>query len=321
LYALTGFEPLRYTPGASSRPWRRFDFLELARTMKAERRHELQQNELADRLGDMIATAREYSQAIIGTVLLVVVVLGAYLYFTGSSRRKEDASWNAYIKATDAAMRPGGQLNPLIELTNQYPTTTGGLWGRLALADIQFQNGVTQLFENRAQANLFLTSAVDNYAKLRSDTSDRMLQARATMGLARSYEALNRLSNARLEYDALIARYPNDVWVDEAKRRSADLERQSTRDFYDWFARQDVKPTPTEDASIPGHKPKFDMRSLPPEGPVFTDKAADSGAAATDGAAASTTSGTGTPGTGIPGGSAPGSTSQPPADTVPAKSP
>ncbi|HEX3870085.1 MAG TPA: hypothetical protein VHV77_06600 [Pirellulales bacterium] len=240
--------------------------------MKAERRHELQHNVLADRLGEMIEGARNYSLAITVSIVAVVVLVVAYLFYTGHASRTEAAAWTAYIAATDAATRQGGSLDPLVQLTNQYPDSRGAQWGRLVMADIQFQHGVQQQFENRAQSNMFLTSAVENYNKLRNDTTDRILQARATMGLARSYEAMNRLEQARLEYDAVITRYPDDIYVAEAKQRRADLGRPATQSFYDWFARQEVTPPAQEEASIPGHRPNFDIRSLPPEGPVFDDE-------------------------------------------------
>ena len=139
--------------------------------MKAERRHELQHNALADRLGDAISGAKNYSQAIIATIVGAVVLLGAYLYLSNRSQSVEAAAWTQYLSATDTALRRG-TIEKLIQLTNQYPTTKGGLCGRLALADLQYQTGVQQLFENRSQAVLNLNGARENYDRLLLDASD-----------------------------------------------------------------------------------------------------------------------------------------------------
>ncbi len=241
--------------------------------MKAERRHELQHNALADRLGDAISGAKNYSQAIIATIVGAVVLLGAYLYLSNRSQSTEAAAWTQYLSATDTALRRG-TIEKLIQLTNQYPTTKGGLCGRLALADLQYQTGVQQLFENRSQAVLNLNGARENYDRLLLDASDEQLKARATLGLARCYEAENQLPRARTEYESFITKYPNDVFIGEAKARLADLNRKSTEDFYGWLAQQDVKPPAADlDTTPTGTRPNFDLRNLPREGPVFSDPA------------------------------------------------
>ncbi len=55
--------------------------------MKAERRHELQHNELADWLAATAERLRPYSRAILGVTIAAVVLLLAYYLIT--SRRKK----------------------------------------------------------------------------------------------------------------------------------------------------------------------------------------------------------------------------------------
>ncbi|HWA97875.1 MAG TPA: tetratricopeptide repeat protein [Pirellulales bacterium] len=265
--------------------------------MKAERRHELQHNVLADQLAVLIEKSRAYSQAIIASVVGVAVLVVVWLYWTNRSTANETAAWSRYVAASDVMTLRRGSLQPLLDVADQYPKTRGGQWARLAAAELQYEQAVQQLFENRTQANEFLASAEQNFTNLRNNSSDRTLQARATLGLARVYEAQNRLEAARLEYDAVITRYPNDVYVIEAKNRRADLDKQATKGFYDWFAKQEI--TPSSDGTIPGHKPKFEMNTLPPEGPIFEPMgrkpAGTSGATESPASGSETTTSTATP--------------------------
>ncbi|HEX4132236.1 MAG TPA: hypothetical protein VHZ24_19555 [Pirellulales bacterium] len=236
--------------------------------MKAERRHELQHNVLADQLAAWIEYSRQYAQAIIASVVGVVVLLGVYFYFANRSAAQASAAWSRYVAASESAMLRRGSLQPLIDVANEYASTSGGQWARLTAAEMQFEQGVMRAFDNRVQSNEFLNSADQNFSRVLADASDPTLRARATMGLGRTHEAQNRLEQARLEYDAMITLYPDDVYVAEARQRRADLDRDSTKSFYDWFAKQE--PSSTEaDAAIPGHKPKFEMNALPAEGPIF----------------------------------------------------
>jgi hypothetical protein len=155
------------------------------------------------------------------------------------------------------------------------------------LADLQYQSAVQQMFENRPQALMNINSARDNYQRLLSDSTDDRMKARATLGLARCFEALGQLEAAKLEYESFVTRYPNDVFVGEAKSRIADLGRASTKEFYAWFSKQDIKPEADAEPGVPGRRPNFDLRTLPAEGPVFTDPA--------DGSLGGMPSGTGAP--------------------------
>ena len=67
--------------------------------MKAERRHELKHNELADWLGERMEILKPHATGILlGVVLLVLLVLGGVLYFSGESRAAATA-WSDYFGA------------------------------------------------------------------------------------------------------------------------------------------------------------------------------------------------------------------------------
>lgn len=238
--------------------------------MKAERRHELHHNQLADWLGQLLAQAEKYGQAIAATLVGLAILGGAYAYWTGRTARQEEAAWARFMAGSDASTAGGEEQ--LTDLANQRPKTAGGQWARLTLADNQLRRGLDQMFENRTTATLTLTSAVEHYTKLRSATTDPARLERAAYGLGQAYEALNKLNEARDEYRGLLKRFPSGIYAAPARARLDDLDREDTRQFYDWFARQDIKPPadPAAPFTPPaGKKPEFDLNSLPADAPIF----------------------------------------------------
>ncbi len=55
-------------------------------------------------------------------------------------------------------------------------------------------------------------------------------------------------------------------WHSRRRRRAEDLERQDTKQFYDWFEKQNPGKTMAKEPGTPGEKPAFDLGTvnLPP---------------------------------------------------------
>ena len=70
---------------------------------------------------------------------------------------------------------------------------------------------------------------------------DTEIKERSTIGLARVHEALSQLGEAQQEYEQLLKQWPKSIYATEARQRIDDLSKQSTKEFYDWFASQNVK--------------------------------------------------------------------------------
>ncbi|HEX3658117.1 MAG TPA: hypothetical protein VHV55_20180 [Pirellulales bacterium] len=230
--------------------------------MKTERRHELQKNELADWLGEKLNQVQKYSGAIGASVLAVVVLIAVGLYISNRSANQAAVAWEEYFRAS-------GAENPdqLKELAERLAGSTPGKFARLRLADQQLQSGTNQLFQDRAEARKSLAGAVENYRWVAEHAGDKLLEERATLGLAKSYESEDKLQEAREQYKKLLDRSPEGVYAREARDRLRDLDKQSTRQFYDWFAEQQTKPPGSLEPGIPGLKPKFDTSSLPTDEP------------------------------------------------------
>lgn len=228
--------------------------------MKTERRHELQTNTLADWLGDKVIAAQTYSRAIWASIVAIVVIVVAVVFFAKRNEHTRAAVWQQYFNATNM-----GSPDQLSDLADQHGNTLAGHWARVSLGDTELSQGMNQLFEDRTAAQSAIERAIDSYEKAREQTRDAELLERATLGLARGYETLGKLPQARGLYQELLAKWPSSIYATEARQRLADIDRQGTKEFYDWLAKQNTKPPLSNEPGVPGLKPKFDTSSLPSE--------------------------------------------------------
>jgi hypothetical protein len=233
--------------------------------MKTERRHELQTNVLADWLGEKVEQAQGYSKAIVASLAAIAVLAGVYFYLARKSADDAERAWERYFDATDTA-----SANELLNVADQNANTLAGRWARLSLADSQYGQAIDQLFEDRTEAKSSLDKALENYRQVRDQSKEPDLLERSTIGLARTYESEDKLADARREYQMILDRWPLGVFGDEAKGRLEDLNKQSTKIFYDWFAQQKTRPWMSHGGADPGTKPKFDINSLPSDEPQST---------------------------------------------------
>lgn len=245
--------------------------------MKTERRHELKTNELADWLGKSISRVEENYKVGLGIVAVIVVIVAVWAYLRNSAAEKMQESWAAFQRA--AADQQSTQLD---DVANRYGDLPGGACARLLLADRQLRAGTDQLFADRADANDQLRRALDNYQGVVDSRAELtpIVKQRALLGLARAAESLNDLPRAREAYQQLADtdRWPQTFYADEAKARLDVLSRDSAKEFYDWFAKQEPRPalSPSQDgASL------FNESKLPTEPPASTSSPAADGAAPT----------------------------------------
>ncbi len=241
--------------------------------MKSERRHQLEQNELADWLAAKIEAVKPYQNVILGLVLLVVVVTVGYTIYTRQAAGKTAQGWDEFYQAVS-----DGRLNPadFDDIIEKYPDTTLAHWAGVVVGDLRLAFGCDQLFVNKAGANQELRHAVDHYMRVRQQSRNSMLRERATFGLARAREALGELDAAIKCYQDVDRDWPNGAYAAQAKRRLEDLGRPATKQMYDRFAKFDPKPDYADEPGTPGDRLPFSLDSLPEgDGPLFTPKLMD----------------------------------------------
>lgn len=223
--------------------------------MKTERRHELQTNQLADSLGHWIEAIEPYKRLVAGGAVLVVLLIAALVYANSKSSAKVAAAWNDYFKAANS-----GDPNQLDDTAEKYPGTPVAIWSYLVAADIRLAQGNDRLLKDKHDGRDQLHKAEEGYELVLKDARDPMLKQRAMFGLARTQESLGNLPDARKSYDELAKKYPNGPFLAYADRRAADLNKDSTKEFYDWLAH--YEPPAMKSSLTPGLKPDFSHESL-----------------------------------------------------------
>ena len=224
--------------------------------MKTTRRHELQTNELADRLAHWIEAVKPYSRAALAVVLAVVVMIFAWSYLSSQNSRKEAEGWNAFY----SAMNERDPRENLADIASRYAGSDVASWARVTLADIQTQIGTNQLFAEKGNAKDELREAAEKYRAVLLETQEPTLLQRAMFGLARAHEAQgtpDSLDNARKEYRSIGEKWPGSPYTKDAAGRAAALETAADKNFYDWMAKYEPPRTMANEPGTPGAKPDF----------------------------------------------------------------
>jgi hypothetical protein len=218
--------------------------------MKAERRHELQHNEVADWVAATIERVKPYSRAIVAVAVAATVLLVAYVVLSGRSERKQSVAWNDYYQAVQAESKD--VATDLESVVREHGGVPAGLWAEVALGDLKLGEGIESLFREKQAAQSKLRGAIQHYQNVLEEADDAMLVARARFGLARAYESLGQLGEARDAYKQIVGSSGTNAYISIAKERLKDLDRSETKDFYAWFGKQEPVAAPPASSLLPG---------------------------------------------------------------------
>ena len=188
--------------------------------MKTERRHELQTNWLADRVGDAILVTKPYMKAVTGVLLAAVVVWGAYLVISYRAEAEEANGWN---KLWDGLLGGNTGLEDIQSLSDSSPKRQTGEWAQLIIADNDLTNGVGLLFVEKKAGRDAIHNALDNYKSVLQNSTDPLVREHALFGVGRAQESLCDLEKAETAYKQLRTDYPNGSYSARAQQRLEDL--------------------------------------------------------------------------------------------------
>jgi len=229
--------------------------------MKSERRHELQQNDLAIYLNKVNQSIEPYSRLIaIGVAVLIVGGISWGLYNSQQTGKRSDATLQL-IQASSTQ-----DAEDLLTVSESYPETAAGAWARLYQGKQYLSEGVQALYSNRTNAEQLLEDAQAAFENALARSNDRLLVSRAHFGIARAAESLGNLEEAIAAYEEVIAVNESEAMVEMAERRIEILNNPDTKDFLAWFADQDFAPAdPSMPPSLPGADslPELPDLSLP----------------------------------------------------------
>jgi hypothetical protein len=209
--------------------------------MKAEERHRLHHNALADgvqRLVEGVKTAPARQSLSLWLALgAVVVAVVAWQLYRSSSASVTSSLWLQFNDATHDAAQGDALLN---DLDKKYAGTAAGRAARFQVARRKFMMGQENLDSSfdREEAIKNLKSARDLYAQLGKESSDEpLLIQEALMAVAKADEALaavpdpdkagemcGSLDRALEAYQELAKKYPESPQGKAAAKRATDLK-------------------------------------------------------------------------------------------------
>jgi hypothetical protein len=225
--------------------------------MKTQRRHELQTNDLAEKLSSWIAAIEPYSRAITGSVIIVAAAVLLVMFIARSRERTRTAAWNEFYAAT--AERDPGALS---ELAAKHAGTPTAAWALQMAGQMNLMQGASQLYQDRTSARSTLNEAADAFdgARMQAVGKDQeLIRQRAMFGLAQVKEALNELGEARNLYQQIAETWPESAIGTQALERKELLERGRIQEFYEEF--QTRQPPPAR----PADGPQIPFGDLPSE--------------------------------------------------------
>jgi hypothetical protein len=198
---------------------------------------ELGDNDLADATLAIIDRVRPYFGTILAGLAAGLAALVAFAMVSSQAEATRKQSWDACLAAISA-----GDADSFGEVARRYPGTDAARWAELLMADAATAQGTELLFIDRQRAEGRLQAAIDIYSALLAARPQGLLGERAVFGLAKARESLGQLAEARRGYEAVAKEFPSEVIARVASDRAADLGRESTRQWYDWFVAQKIAP-------------------------------------------------------------------------------
>jgi tetratricopeptide (TPR) repeat protein len=245
--------------------------------MKAEKRHELEQNELADWLGEQIEAVKPYAPTL-GIVLVggaLAILLGIYLMGAGGAANAR--AWSAYF----AAFNERDPELPLEAFTKEMPNTPASLWALQSVGDINLARGSMQLFSDREEAKKSLEKAEVALKRVEAEATDKMLRTRAQLSLGKLYESLCKPEEAKKFYQKVTDAEKDSPVGKVAQQAVKRLSDSRETELLAWFAEQKPRrPSPGRGSGglpgLPNDLPERPDLSLP----GFGSGSADSGVGA-----------------------------------------
>ncbi len=238
--------------------------------MKAERRHDLEKNELDNILSQVLQFLRENWTMLAVGVAAVVLGFITYKLLTHETPITSPAApgWQQFFLALSDRDAESELEAFLDKSENKNSTRPPVIWAKLLLGERKVAEGARRLFEDRELATESLAEAEKYLSDVEKHAgNDQQMLDRARIGLAKIYESQNKPDDAVKQYDLVLRASPESAQGKMAARGKTRLSSSSNREFLAWFAEQKPFKRPP-----PGSPPASPL----PEGPDFTIPGLDS---------------------------------------------
>lgn len=181
----------------------------------------------------------------IGAAIVIVLVASWTLY---SQRQGQAVAWTMLAAAQTQEMTdPGGAaVEEYANVAESYRSTAAGQWARLRECELLLDSGIQNMFINREAALADLKRAQTGLEEVLSPGSPAVAECRerAQFRLGQVLETTSQgdTKPAIEAYRKVLADFPDTIFKTTVEERIADLEKGSTKSFYEWFAAQAPKP-------------------------------------------------------------------------------
>jgi hypothetical protein len=237
--------------------------------MNSQRRHQLEQNVLANFLEARLSKLQPLMKPVAIAFLAGVGGFLIYSLYQTLTSQKSSVAWTRYYFNLD------GDAESFVDLADEFGKTTAGQWSRYTAAISYLRDGVDALYVNRAEGVDSIRKAIAELEPLKN-TSIKELRRQSLFGLAQAHESLGELDASTDYYQALL---DSDFLAEAEREGVADrityLKSLEAQRFYSWFNSLDPKrsaaPDLPGDLGIPPESPgiMFDpanLPELPPQG-------------------------------------------------------
>lgn len=229
--------------------------------MKAEHRHQLHTNLLADRMSRILqsvkSTPRTTSTMIWVFVLVALGLLASWQYWSRAAQVDSSAAWTQVDIAThELPFSP----ERLLSLGNEEKGTLAGRTATFQAARKYLSLGTDQIVTYRHEGAIpYLKAGLRLYTELAPQCPDApLLEQEALMAIAKAKESLmgvpaeneaderlqyGSLDQAREAYQRLQNKFPQSTLGDEAAKRLKEFDEkgQAIEDFYKKTLRAGIK--------------------------------------------------------------------------------
>ena len=237
--------------------------------MSSQRRHELQENELASALARLNEKIEPYSKPI--AIVLVILIVGFFGWGLYSARLSDNRS-DATLELLEGSATGNTEL--LSTVSAKYPGTAAAAWAYLYQGGEKMAAGIQSLFNSPDEAEDLLTEASVAFENALAAGDDPVLLSRAYFGLASIAESRGDAEAAIGYYESAMAAGESEAMASEAQSRIQRLSQPQTEAFLAWFEQQNFAPDdPALPPSLPdaGALPDLPDLSLPEQTGVDED--------------------------------------------------
>lgn len=233
--------------------------------MKAERRHELQENQLAAWLAHKYVDVRPYVTTVVVALIALTLAWFAWSWYSSTTASAQAETWNRYYKALGETSASND--TPLREFIRDFPDDPAGIAARERLAIILMGKGANSQLTSRDASRAAYEEAIENFNVVRRETDDESLRRFASLHIALAHESRYDLEKALEEYEAVAKTWPGSAEADRAARRIEDLKNPATKELYDWHRTVNPLATAPLVPQVP-IEPAADLGTLPDAPPA-----------------------------------------------------